>query len=296
MSDFDTMLSKPVNGQEPKFWKYMAGRSKAMENRLPNALKGQGGRLLAVAKAYIEGMKPDDYKRVMKCSCEAVEGVIMKAADFGLPLDGRHCYLVVYGTDPALVPSYIGMIAVARRVGTIDDARAFIVLPSDDFSYEDDGDVKMHFKPNLSAQRDYTKAIGVCTVIDYARGKRIAWMCKADIEKRRAVAPSKDGPWSTWPEEMALKTGLRHELKTMSDDPAMIALFKLDDAHNDLERLMSRPVNDGAFERLRASLKQPGDDIATDALDNIGNQTPLDVDGFELAAAAENAAAMEANK
>jgi len=213
----------------------LKGRQEKIESLLPDFMKGQSERLLARALQYWARGTP----QLQGCTVGSFVGCVLQAAELGFAIDGRLCYAVPFKATAQLIPSYIGLIAVAKRTRLIQDVWARLVLKSDKIIFEErDAAVSYEYMPNLDAPRDRAEdARGVLSVASHHDGwRRADWMPIADVWSIRQRSKAKDsGPWVTDPGEMCKKTGLKRLLKTFSDDPGLLRALELDDRTESIE-------------------------------------------------------------
>lgn len=215
---------------------------------LPDILKGQAERLVRRAIIYIQ-MKPalDD------CTPQSLIMCVIKAAEMGLPLDGRMCHAVPFNNsykddkggwykikEAVPMPDYRGLIAVAKRTGLIDDIYAECVFKGDDFSWERSHEIDV-MKHTFDLEADREKVIGVyCKVKPVGAPWRYELMTRKDIEAIRNKSKAKeDGPWkdadsSDW-RQMAKKTVLRRVLQGFCEDPGLAAAVDADESEYTLD-------------------------------------------------------------
>ena len=220
------------------------GRQERIEQLLPPFMKGQSERLVARALQY---WARGDWK-LQQCTVASFVSCVLNAAELGFAIDGRLCYAVPFNTkvkkasknEPdrwehkaQLIPSYIGLLAVAKRTGLIQDAWSRVVLKKDAIEFsETDGAVSYEYVPDLDAPRDRAEDCrGILSVAVHSAGwRRADWMPWADVLAiKNRPKPKDDGPWITDPGEMSKKTGLKRLLKTFSDDPGLLRILELDD-------------------------------------------------------------------
>lgn len=242
------LLTKPIGQAGAEFYRFLESDAVLgqIEARLPDAVKGQSLRLVSMAKSHFTRRAKGE-KAFAGCTCKSLVEAICEAAEFGFGLDGRHCYAVPYGQQAQFMPSYIGMLAVAKRNGLIQDAWARVVMPQDTLALaERDGVQVYEWTPDVDTPRDFAHCRGVLAVV-YTQGRaRWEWMTPAEVSKiRERSRAANSGPWVTDAEEMAKKTVLRRILKTFSDDPAMARLLERDDAASDFQDLLAKPVRSG---------------------------------------------------
>lgn len=203
---------------------------------LPDRFKSQAERF--IKRALITFHTGSD--QLKKSTPASFVTSVIKAAEYGLPIDGKLAHAVPYnvkikdkeGTERWEVQAqfqadYKGLIAVARRLGLIRDAWARIVHANDQFDlYEENSVTRYAWHPNIV---DPGKPTLVFAVVTHPEGwYRVDAMNMAEVMsiKARSPAASKGfSPWSSDEGEMIKKTLLRRILKTFTDDPGMIDLL-----------------------------------------------------------------------
>ncbi len=199
-------------------------RIEQVRDVLPDALKGQAERLVRRAVMYFNS-NPD----LAACPPADFVRAVVRAAELGLALDGKLCYCVKYKSSWQVAPDYKGLVVVAKRSGQIVDVKPDIVHALDHFRYEHrNGLDTLEHVPMLSAP-NRGEIIGAYASFLLPGGLyRAYFMTYEDLNKIRDAAPSKNGPWASWPKEMMKKCPIRRGLKLYCDDPAVLAALDLD--------------------------------------------------------------------
>lgn len=245
MSDLSSLMNRTLGDSSADLYRYLVSDAalQQIEDRLPNGMKGGALRAVSIAKSHFtKRMKTEN--AIRGCTCRSVIAAICEAAEYGIFLDGRLGYAVPYKDTLQFIPGYLGMIAVARRIGLIDSVWAEVVMPTDDLEMsEEDGRQTYRFQQDLNTSRDFAACRGVLSVV-WSRGRmQRQWMTRDEIDAiRKRSRASGSGPWVTDTEEMAKKTGLRRILKTFADDPSLARLFSAEDAAEEFSKLMQQPV------------------------------------------------------
>ena len=207
---------------------------KAIEDSLPKWLSVE--RFLRVI--FTATMKNP---KIVECSLESILQSVISASQLGLePILGR-AYLIPYNNSKLVgnkwvkvmecqfQPGYQGLIDLARRTNTIRDVYAMNVFENDEFDLTFGTDRKIHHRPWYlnKENKESGDIIGVYAVWEMKDGtKHPEFMTISDVYKRRdrsqayqyAMAnPNKksaqDCPWIVWPEEMIIKTIIKHSSK-----------------------------------------------------------------------------------
>lgn len=241
--------------------------------------------------------------KILDCTRESIYGAVMMCAQLGLePILGR-AYLIPYNNNKNVggqwqkvlecqfQAGYQGLIDLARRSNTISDITGYNVYENDlfDISFGMDPDIKHRPWYMFSdKQKDGPgKIIGAYCVWTLKDGtKHPEFMPIFDIHKRRDVSQAyqadvkykkKDSPWLKWPEDMNLKTVIKHSSKMV---PASIEFMQAVEYDNDSE-LGKMGINHFLAGGMGAGPGLTDDDSATpntEAFDAIIQEKGLDKD------------------
>ncbi len=249
-------LLEEVLAKEPssRFGIIDAGLKKRIleiEEVLPDGMKGQGLRLAKRAlmtlnrKPELSDCPPADFVRC-----------VIEAAELGLAIDGKLAYVVRYKDAWQMQPDYKGIIAVAKRCKQIEDCYARIVCENDQFIHgQEDG--KCYLK-HTWALADRGEVIGAYAIVTIPEaGWRYELMDRAELNHVQQIAPSKKGPWLSWPDEMRKKTVIRRCLKTYCDDPAVIRAVELADQEYEVEPEPPPMIRETGRQSLRTNGTRP---------------------------------------
>ncbi|MBW2596745.1 MAG: recombinase RecT, partial [Deltaproteobacteria bacterium] len=243
-----TVRDKAVSLREFLFEKK---RMETFEEALPKWLSVE--RLLRVV--FSSALKNP---RILDCTKESILNAVMGCATLGLePILGR-AYLIPYNNNKQIggkwqkvlecqfQVGYQGLIDLARRSGTISDIIGYNVYQNDEF------DISFGMNPDIKHRPWYMlpayqkegpgEIIGAYCVWTLKDGtKHPEFMPIYDIHKRRDVSQAyqadvkykkKDSPWLKWPEDMNLKTVIKHSSKMV---PASIEFMQAVEYDNDSE-------------------------------------------------------------
>ena len=198
----------------------------AIQNSLPSG--GNPNRIVQMAVFQIT-----TNPALAQCTTSSVIGCVLNAAILGMNPALKQCWFIPYKNkdtgafEAQFQLSYTGLLALARRSGTIRDVYAEVVRKGDTFRVQYGTDRKIEHVPDptLDSTRPLTHAYAV---IHYHSGAcDFLVFDRAEVEKRRLKsryqkegAPS--GTWQDWDAEMWKKTVLRSVLKTapLSDEQA----------------------------------------------------------------------------
>lgn len=173
-----------------------------------------------------------------QCSPASLFLSTVRAASVGLEPNGatNDGYLVPFWNkqkscfEAQFMPSYRGLISLARRSGEITDIYAREVCEKDDFEVNEGTERGIKHKVNYKEDRgDAYCYYAVYHLKDGSFDYEV--MTKSEIEKVRAASKSGDKkgtPWDMWYEEMAKKTVIRRLLKRAPMSIEMANAVKLD--------------------------------------------------------------------
>lgn len=196
-----------------------------------------------IAKVLPSQLKPERMARIAttvirqtpalaRTSPESFLGSLLTASQLGLEPGGVRpgCYFVPYGNVCTFIPSWFGLVDLARRSGQVVDVWAEIVYANDTFKYTLglDRTIERHDPPPLGEERG--KPIGVYAAAELVTGgKPFVVMTVAEVEKIRARSRAgKNGPWVTDWEAMARKTAVRQLCKWLPASAELTSAINLD--------------------------------------------------------------------
>jgi recombination protein RecT len=227
---------------------HLAARADVVEAVLPKPLKGESLRLIKRAVLTFNASPS-----LHACPPDVFIRCVIRAAELGLAIDGKLCYVVNYKGTFQVQADYKGLVAVAKRSGQIRDCKAEVVYRGDHFRYEHvNGQDILEHAPELHNPDRGPVVAAYASFILPDGSFRACVMTRAEIDKIQKMAPSKGGPWATWWEEMARKCPVRRGLKLYCDDPGMVAAMALDDEDDAAEPAAQAPPPLNGTQDLRA--------------------------------------------
>lgn len=208
-----------------------------IEGALPRYMKGEADRL--IKRALITFSRTP---ALHECTPASFIRCVVQAAEYGFAIDGVLCYAVPFNNkveEPGkqvrwekqcqFMPSYKGLVAVARKGGQIAEIYGDTVCTNDIWSYTRTlaGDVLEHVPP-LGPRGD---VIGCYVIVILPNGLRRAEVMNLEEinHVRQKSKASGNGPWVSDFSEMARKTVVKRALKMYADDPGLIDLLDSDD-------------------------------------------------------------------
>lgn len=199
--------------------------------------------------------------RILECSIESILQCVIQCAQAGLVPQFGRAYLVPYNNSKQIngrwtkvmelsfQPGYLGLIDLARRSNKILNIYGAVVHEGDEFEYSLGSERKLVHRPKLRG--DAGSVFAVYAYWEFKDGgQHIDVMRIDDVYKRRAKSQAyqyainnptnktaQDCPWIVYPDEMAVKTILKHSAKMV---PFEIERFdtaiQMDDAAESGER------------------------------------------------------------
>lgn len=181
-------------------------------------------------------------EKILACEKASILAGIISSLQLGLSLDPalKEAHLVPFFnnqkriSEAVFIPDYRGYLSLARRAGEVASVSAHPVYMSDQFEIVYGTNKRLEHIPNEKRPDNdpirgayivyFFKTPGVLPEFDY-----MPWM---DIEKRMNVSKAKQtGPWKEWTEEMAVKTVIRHSIKTIGISSDLARAAELEERH-----------------------------------------------------------------
>lgn len=195
----------------------------------------------------VASAKAGETPQLLLCTVNSIANAVREAGQDGLPIDGKLAYMVPYGNTAKYQPSYMGLVAVAKRTKQIRDAYTREVYANDQFAYgERDGQQYLDHQPVVTGERG--EMVGAYAKILTEGGVVYEFMRFDELEKIRQSSKSPNSPaWKAYPDQMYRKIPLRRALKLYVDDPAFSAVVAADEYEwtanpEDFAELARRPV------------------------------------------------------
>ena len=192
--------------------------------RPENALKS--------AWLLLQETKTTDKKPVLQeCTPASIQNTLFDMVIQGLSPAKKQCYFIPYGQQLQLSRSYMGTIAVTKRLSGIKDVKAHVIYDGDTFETEYDiktaSVVVKAFNPSFSTI-DITKIVGVFAVIlgeDGPVHTEIMTMAQVRNSWNQGQMKGNSGAHKNFTEEMAKKSVINRACKAYwntSDDSDLL--------------------------------------------------------------------------
>lgn len=168
---------------------------------------------------------------LMECSPVSIVESYLDCARLGLwPGPRKHMAIVSYKRVAKAIPMYQGLIALAKRGGTIHKIESRIVRANDRFGLTLGLAPDLQHEPLLDGDRG--NPIGAYAVAFFFRGApQFVYMDRDEINAIRDGIKGgwQRGPWSTHPGEQWKKTTIRRLCKVIGTDETLAHAFSLED-------------------------------------------------------------------
>ena len=145
---------------------------------------------------------------------------LLKGAYLGLDFFNKECYAVPYGQQVQFMPSYTGMVKLAKRFSKrpLTDIYAHVVRDGDEFETGMDGGGEyVRFRPKPFNEG---AIVGAFAVAQYADGGiKVETMSKGQLDAVKRMSKAQSGTaWKFFPDEMYRKSVIRRLCKGIDLD------------------------------------------------------------------------------
>ena len=145
---------------------------------------------------------------------------LLKGAYLGLDFFNKECYAIPYGQTVQFMPSYTGMVKLAKKFSKrpLIDVYAHVVRDGDEFeSGVEDGHEFVRFKPKPFNEGAIVGAFAVAQFYD--GGIKVETMSKGQLDAVKRMSKSQSGTaWKFFPDEMYRKSVIRRLCKGIDLD------------------------------------------------------------------------------
>lgn len=211
---------------------------------------------------------------LLRCTQSSVLETINRAAELGLDLSGTlgEAYPVPFSGKCQLIIGYRGLAKLARQSGEVKRIEAEVVCANDRFVYRKGLNGVLEFEPNITGDRG--AVLGAYALVEFKDGgAQYDFMPKADIEKVRSKAMSKNSPaWKDHWDEMAKKTVFRRVAKwlPLSAEKFVAAIehSNATDGQIDFTNVVAAETGAAGLQRQLSGGESPIDTTATEVIDS----------------------------
>ena len=215
---------------------------------------------LKSAWLLLQEIETRDKKPVLQaCSSVSIQNSLFDMVIQGLSPAKKQCYFIPYGNQLQLSRSYLGTMAVTKRLQGIKDIKAHVIYDGDKFETEYDIDtatIKIkEFKPNFSTV-DINKIVGAFAVIVGEDGPihtEIMTMAQIKAAWNQGATKGSSPAHKNFSEEMSKKSVINRACKAYwntSDDSDLLieSINKTHDADEEPKYDSNRVIADTAYE------------------------------------------------
>lgn len=254
----------------------------------------------ALKSAYLmlaETVDKDKKPVLQSCSETSIANTLLDMVIQGLSPTKKQCYFVAYGNKLQLMRSYMGTVAVTKRLKGIKDVKSYCIYEGDEFEQEYDIETATlkitKFNPKFE-NIDLNKIKGAFAVIIGENGPVHTEVMNINQIKNswnQGYAKGKSGAHTNFTDEMAKKTVINRACKmfanTSDDSDLLIQAFNNSGEKNYDEKDL---INNAEFE-VKEEIKEkanskpididpPQKVIDVESTDVKPQQTTLDGPGF----------------
>lgn len=242
-------MSNELVKQEKTIVDSVQNRIAEMQNKGSIELPNNYSVSNALKSAYLvlQETQTRDKKPVLQaCTQESIANSLLDMATQGLNPSKEQCYFIAYGNKLTMSRSYLGTIALTKRINGVKDVKGYAVYKDDKFELGFDiltGKQKiLEFCPGLN--RDSKNLIGAFALI--LGDNEILHTEYMDISQihsawNQGSMKGNSGAHKNFPDQMAIKTVINRACKfyvSTSDDSDKIAEFMnktIEDTDRELE-------------------------------------------------------------
>lgn len=241
----------------------------------------------ALKSAYLilsETVDKDKKPVLQTCSRASIANTLLDMVIQGLSPSKKQCYFVAYGGKLQLMRSYMGTVAVTKRLKGVKDVKAYCIYEGDEFETEfnvDTATLKItNFNPKFE-NIDMNKIKGAFAVILGENGPihvEIMNINQIKAAWNQGYAKGKSGAHTNFTDEMAKKTVINRACKmfanTSDDSDLLIGAFNNSDKAYD-EKDMVNNVDYEVKEEIKEKANSKPIDIKPPS--NVVDVEPAEV-------------------
>lgn len=241
-NDFEALLGRPIAEREVALFRRLDLLEDKVRDNLPAEMKAHAAHLVKRLKLTV-AMKFD----LADCAEDSICRALVEAAELGMAIDGKLCYLVPFRPDGAqkkiaqLIVSYQGLVALCRRAKSISQVYTRLVLEGDDFEMGvRDG---LPFLNHVEHHASQAQVVGAYAIIRFSATEWVPeYMDREALEGIAKRSKAKNGPWSHPQDrlEMMRKCPLRRALKLYVHEHLILRALDLDREAADVEDVGDR--------------------------------------------------------
>jgi recombination protein RecT len=166
----------------------------------------------------IQALQANDYlNKIAWNNRESLQNSIINVASIGISLNPaqKHAYLVPRDSKVCLDISYMGLLHLAMKTGSILWGQAKLVYANDKYENTGIDSAPIHVQQTFGEKG---AIVGVYCTVKTAEGAYLTEEMDIEaLDKVKATSKAAKGPWKTWPEEMMRKTVVKRGSKYWPD-------------------------------------------------------------------------------
>lgn len=236
------MENKQVTVQERNITDKVLSRVKSLEGKGELKVSVNYSPENALKSAYLilsETVDRDKKPVLQSCSEASIANALLDMVVQGLSPSKKQCYFIPYGGKLQLSRSYLGTVAVTKRLNGVKDVKAYCIYEGDEFETEYDvntATIKItKFNPKFE-NIDLNKIKGAFAVVIGENGPihtEVMNMTQIKNSWNQGYAKGKSGAHINFTDEMAKKTVINRACKmyanTSDDSDLLIEAFNNSD-------------------------------------------------------------------
>lgn len=231
-----------------------------------------------------ETLDKDKKPALQVCSKVSVANTLLDMVIQGLSPSKKQCYFVVYGNKLQLMRSYMGTVAVTKRLKGVKDVKAYCIYEGDEFEQQYDIDTATmkitKFNPKFE-NIDINKIKGAFAVVIGENGPihtEVMNINQIRNSWNQGYAKGKSGAHSNFTDEMAKKTVISRACKmfanTSDDSDLLINAFN----NSDKEPYEDKDLVNNVDYEVKEEIKEKANTKIIDIQENIQEEKNKAID------------------
>lgn len=244
----------------------------------------------ALKSAYLilsETLDRDKKPVLQSCSEPSIANTLLDMVVQGLSPAKKQCYFIPYGGKLQLSRSYLGTVAVTKRLKGVKDVKAHVIYEGDEFEQEYDIDTATlkitKFNPKFE-NIDITKIKGAFAVVIGENGPIHTEVMNINQIKKawgQGAAKGNSGAHTNFTDEMAKKTVINRACKmfanTSDDSDLLIEAFNNSDEKTYDEKDIVETTNYEVKEEIKEKANSKPIDIAPEQEAKVIDVEPTEI-------------------
>lgn len=215
--------------------------------------------------------------KLHNCVPASIAQSLINMVTLGLDVTKKQCYLIPYGGNCTLSPSYFGSQTILRRIDGVIDVVATCVYEGDDFDFDiEDGIITnvTHKTSPFNRDNDVKGVYATITLEEdvFGRSQHVEFMTRKEIEAAwgQGATKGKSPAHKNFPQEMSKKTVINRACKNFTNT--------LTETTSDILVKTFNDVNAEEYERVKVDSEILEQDFVNEETKQIEN----DDFGFDI--------------